>query len=290
MSEFLYYLPSEKSSNCLKLDKIKEFGLGHVFDKDAWGCPCNCGPDDMIGCVFSVNDAGGHMKYNRDKQTWCQIGDAWLGYWTDKKPKPEELLRDTQIDGEWVAFPDGQNWLVPHARKYVDDGQSDAISVACTLPQRLTFEDGKWFRGGVQSQYAEVWQHIIAYEQAIADAIADGDIQDGMVRFNYEHISEMAVAGLTVNYRIGAHELNALEVFDENTRSLIIDAMRDQKTYMNWAKKKALELVRDGGSSLSGQDPTTEDIQSDTHQPQPTTTDGKRDSTADTPQEELAAR
>ena len=271
MTAFLYYARNDQTKTATATrEEIVALGLGHVFDDYTIGRGVSHGPDATQGHVFCLDSSASHFKFAADKQTWSQMGKdgPWLGYWNDAKPTPVELARDHQIDGEWMRFEDGNLWHIPFARQFVvEDGE---IWSSCKLPQRFTLnDDGEWITGGIKPRYQQLWDLIEGYESAIAN----GDTTGGMVSFIFEPINELAVVGVQANYRVSKYELDALGVFDGETRDRIIDVLRDNKTWLSWAQKKIESAARAGGSLSDGPDESTPDSTADTDQQLPT---GKR--------------
>lgn len=243
MSGFYYWIPIERNTNSAALmERMRKDGLAYAIDDRITSRTSDKGPDGNRGVtVCRGKDEDGQLGWWPERQRWKRIPDIdiWCGMFTDAPPKPSELARSEQITGEWITLDDGNKWLAPTARRFVDvDGQ---LRWTYNLPQRLTLDDGgQWVVGDLKPKYQRLWDMATKYLEAEQD-------EDGIYRFTLDELNDLAVSGLQVNYYVGAVELDLLGVFDEQSRQRIIAALLDLGTMAEWIKKNVADP--DGGTS-----------------------------------------
>jgi hypothetical protein len=246
---FLYWIPQ---ANSVTSDQLRDHGLAYAFDGKHTVRGCESGPDGQRGLVVVAgNNQDGKLGYYQTKQTWRRIpsSECWCGYYTDERPTPEQLARQEQIPGQWLALDDGNRWLVPKARRMVE--VDEWMYPVCLLPTRLSLDaDGMWKPGEVKPRYEKLWQLATQYEQAFTDAVVGQEPdENGMVTVAFEEPDELAVSTLQVNYRVSAVELDLLGIYDYLARRQIINILMDQATWDAWLKKKNIAADQAGGSS-----------------------------------------
>lgn len=254
MSTFFYWIPSERpfTSSATVLQVMREHGLGYAIEDRLTFCGCHSGPDGVSGAtVCAGGNEYGRLGYWPQRQTWKRIpgSPAWCGVEADGKPRPEELARTEQVNGEWLLLDDGHRWLAPMARRFV---VGDPPAYAVALPQRLTMgDDGLWTLGGVKRRYERLWQLACEYGEAWARSLSQAEADEGCVKFELDdqQLLETAVAALQTNYRLGAVELDLLGIFDQQACMRILSVLIDEGTYAAWIKKKLRERESAGGNS-----------------------------------------
>ena len=255
MAGLLYFLPG-KMRDVRAGDAIAA-GLGHYFDEGCTVTPCQvaAGPGDggsgvVIADPSNVSDL--RVGYYPDKQTWRKVpgGDVWVGFYSDQRPKPQELLRDDAVTGHAVTLADHQRWFVPVARAWVDD--SGDMTWINMLPARSTLDDdGNWQPGDVVGHYRPLWEIAERWFDAWSGSIDVSDPDDdekAVVEFTFNNAHDAAVTALSANYRVGCAEAALLGLLDEQVAEQILDALIDVPSALALIKKK---LAR-GGSPIAG--------------------------------------
>ena len=246
MSDFYYWIPIERSTNSAGLlARLRTDGLAYAIDERLTSRASDTGPDARRGVtVCRGGNEDGQLGWWPERQTWKRVPgtELWCGMYTESPPGPDDLRRAEQITGEWVKLDDGNRWLVPMARRWMDvDGE---LMWAHNLPRRLTLDDnGQWIAGGIKPRYQRLWDLATGYWEAVISGMAS---EDGSYRFEVD-VDAVAIAALQVNYHVGPIELDMLGVFDEQARQRIIDALLDTATWAQWVKKNAPDPA--GGSS-----------------------------------------
>lgn len=245
--QFLYWVPGHRAT--IKREELYSLGLSYAVEDRHTARGCSNGPDSQHGVVVCHGgNEDGRLGYYPEKQTWKQWPgkNIWVGCDEDDKPGPDDLRRADQITGRWLVLDDGNRWLAPIARKWHEI--DDKLLWDYNVPRRLSLdENGQWMPGDVKPRYERLWQLAMEYEDTAARAAhnAEGDI----VRFTFEHVDELAVGALQVNYRVGPVELDMLGIYDDQARNAIIRVLLDADTRETWLKKKVAELALGGASS-----------------------------------------
>jgi hypothetical protein len=194
------------------------------------------GPDSHG--LLIIADANGGAKaspeYTPGKQTWKKAGRRlWVGFETARRPRPEELLRRNPIEGRPVAMGDGNDWLVPIARRCV--GGPDGAAWLMALPRAHRFEKGSWSPGEVLGRYRALWQRVEQYAGALVE-LGKGDPAAGEL-VSFEDENETIVEALAVNYRLGRHEVSALGLVTSEVVGPVIRVLCDLDALEELGKK-----------------------------------------------------
>jgi hypothetical protein len=254
MSTFYYWLPVEGPTNSAKLlERLRTCGLGYAVEDRITSRGCERGPDAMRGVVIcNGSDMTGRLGYFPNDQMWKRVPgtDAWCGMYKQDLPKADYLQRADAISGEWIRTDDGNSWLIPHARRFVE--HAGGMAIAMNLPRSLTLDDGgRWVTGGVKARYARLWDLASIYADAWAKAVSEaaGEAGGRVIELADDVLLETAIETIKTNYRVGAIELDMLSIFDQEVMWKLLAILIDQPTFETWAKKKATELESAGGSS-----------------------------------------
>lgn len=252
---FYYWVPDQRAT--IQREQLHAYGLSYAIEDRHTARGCDNGPDKRHGVVVCHGDnRNGKLGYFPELQQWKQIpsSDVWVGVYLDAKPRPDDLSRADQITGRWLTLDDGNRWLCPMARRWVE--MDSRLLWDYNLPRRLTLnEEGVWLPGEVKPRYEKLWQLAMAYEDVAAKAAAntDGDV----VRFTFDDIDGLAIGALQVNYRVGPVELDLLGIYDDQARQAIVRVLLDADTREEWIKKKLREAGLDGQSLSAGPGPQT---------------------------------
>lgn len=167
------------------------------------------------------------------KQTWRRIpnSDLLCGIWNDTKPTPSTLQRDVLIDGHPIELEDGSRWQCAIARGF----DADRVSYYSPIPRSLELdESGRWLPSRFAPQYRRFMQLATEYAEANDAAVDSGD-----TTFSFGGIDELAIMGLTCNYRLSAIELALMpDAYSIRVRNQLLNAILDFPTIEAWTKKK----------------------------------------------------
>lgn len=201
----------------------------------------------------------GWLLYSSDEpppitDTCLEMGQG-SGRWVimDGKPSPGELQRPEMLEGSSVEMADGTAWQPAYARRFAL--LDDRITVYCPLPNGLQLDryDGRWKPTGVAARLRPLADLAEAYQTALVEAAAAAPENATSFRFEFAHLDDLAIAGLTANYYISKWELALLDCYDLEARQRLIDAITDRATLTAWHQKKTLDAALDGFVSNAGQ-------------------------------------
>lgn len=212
---FLYFVPASQKQQA-GLDELAYAFEATPHRRDVFGS----GPGGSKGTLYASCSSFG---YYPDRQQWTRMPNSqcWIGWEAEQPPTPDDLRRDTMLDGNRIELHDGNEWLIPATRALVsDDGE---VRWKSLLPQRVAVDqDGTWVYAGVLprlqrlydigTRWAEV--RFSALTEA-GEAVLDIDPQDALT---------MAVEVLGFNYRVTLAEVSALGLFAETSFIGVLDA------------------------------------------------------------------
>jgi len=188
---FLYLLPGVTQASaaiCADHGLSEVVGDGPLSQRPGVG-----GPEGTQG-VLLWRRIESVPRYDSEKQEWLQNGECWVGMDRAAPPKPEDLIRDQPIAGHWVRLGDGNDWLIPVARR---------VGGGTALEQAFRKVGDEW-QLEILPKYKWLWEQAGKVFDAYLSALKG----DGMV--SVEDPLELAVKVLTVNYRIRAPEISLL--------------------------------------------------------------------------------
>lgn len=277
MSNFLYFLP--KHSGSVTLDQLEAAGLRYVFDSPGFSPrQCQCGPDGSPGVIVAT-EGNAELGYFADRQTWRKVPDreVWVGMCRGQGPGAREekkgpgargqnsdaefsLARRKQLAGHTVTLLDGQQWLVPVARGWIE--QDGEMRWQKRLPVVSVLDDeGRWVEGDVVSQYAALWELAVQFDamklaatQSAVAAAGGGEAIDDAEPVTVElefDVHDGAVAAMAANYRIGPVEASMLGLLTFELAIEVLNALIDEPTWLEWVKKN----TADAGSNTDAGPP-----------------------------------
>lgn len=213
MAGFLYFLAGGPSK--VTLEATRQLGLGYAFTGSCASGQCNSNnPVGKAGCIFAdrTRHVGREIGMYPDRQTWRKMParegrpELWLGYWSDAKPTPRDLLRANAPEGIVVLkLFDGQDWIIPAFTEF-DETTHDG---PCALPAALDYDEaGNLIDGKPVGEFAALWESI----HPVALGLCFGtDGPDAAIRPpTDEDIRVAAIKLLTAKYVVDIPELVAL--------------------------------------------------------------------------------
>lgn len=209
---FAIYIPGRhRNDNAI----LHEVGAGWSLDPSvtAMFVDVENGPDEGMGKLVYFDSRRRMSPYqvvtvDRASQVWApaapsgdlEAGRYWLGLPKDRKPTPDDLQRETVIDGLPVTLCDKQQWVVP---------------IADYFPQRLTLnrQTGKQepqpFAAHLPfiQRTNEIFRHLIGdeFQERVKEELKVV-IPDGL---------SYAAQALEQNYRVNLDLVDMLEVIGE---------------------------------------------------------------------------
>jgi len=241
VSEFLYYFPAGKHA----LDTAawqalcKQHNL-HYLSKAAPTVRACRGPDNGDGVVVAarVHTTTESVGYYPDKQIWRDCDGWWLGVVRGELPTMADLVQPEQLPGHDVELADGNPWRMPYA--IVAPGE-------LALPRVFGVDENGRDALPVHHRYQDFASKAEGFWNAVGDSSGE------QITANYDTLLALAVSGLSLNYRVGEHELRMLGVLDTNNVWKLCFAAIDWPSFeamlndVTEAQKKTDNLPADGG-------------------------------------------
>jgi hypothetical protein len=216
----MYYLPRKGGMNDAGFSKA---GLGDRLNAGPrWQRPGAAGPDGGTG-LLACRD-GEMPRYAKEGQRWQRLDQTWVGLVEGEQPLPADLLRPEPIDGHLVKLGDGNEWLIPTARK---------CPTGTALPQAVVLgPDGGWITEALP-QYASFWTKA----GAIFDAFCKAQTEKSAV---LEDAIDIAIEALAFNYYVGPAEVSLLRLFTTtNVWRDVCGAIIDWPSWVEYAADEA---------------------------------------------------
>jgi len=258
MAGFLYFVPGR---DAIAPEDLQVLGLGYLVDRARPLVPrplFGNGPDGkQSGLILALADAVPDLGFYPQRQVWKPIPGSPAGVMVGMErdaplPAPGDLERSRMLSGHWVELADGQEWLAPIARCWLEHG-GDAGWV-CALPCRSRLdESGHWASGDPLPRYEAVWDLAARWDGANQAAIADREEggEEVSVSFQFDDLHEGAVLALQQNYLLGPAEVDMIGCLTQDDAARVLNALVDLPTRLEWVKKK-LAAESAGGSSSPG--------------------------------------
>jgi len=193
----------------------------------------NGSPSGWLVCDPSIDTD--LLKLKESEQTWKPVPEwngAMVGLWRSTPVTPDSVARASQQSGHWVTLGDGSRWLCAIARGL----DPDSLQPYSPLPRMLDYDpaSGKWRPGEVEPPYQNFLGLSLEYLKEYYNAMASEKNS-----FTFEQIDALAIAGLTVNYRLSSVELSFLTgAYTLAARRSLVDAIIDHPTFLAWSQKK----------------------------------------------------
>lgn len=121
MKSFFYII---EGVNNATQKTVEAAGLSDVLP-DFGFCNLEFGPEGVGGCTVARSDVN-LIGYYPAEQEWRKLAGRWIGWrrsatssqpsGKDALPGPQELSRDTLVQGRLVTLGDGREWLIPIGR------------------------------------------------------------------------------------------------------------------------------------------------------------------------------
>lgn len=211
------------------------------------------------------------LQLDPTRQTWriwkrfldgdTPRGTLWVGYWLDRRPGPQDLVRDRLWPTvESSRLGDGNDWLLPVLHFFVGDWKG---------PREWTFtEEGKW-ESRMESRYAplaargeRLFQTLMSVPDAVwetldADARAWRPKQSELTSpFLKVEAAALLSDALGLNYCISGPEVALLGLLTDQTLETSCMSLLGDRTLERFIRefegKKKAEAAGDAGSGSYG--------------------------------------
>lgn len=177
--------------------------------------PAGC-PGFML---YQKDDSHVVKKYSKTGHWLKQPGQSYyVGIEPGVACNPEQLERTEMLGGIPWNLGDGQQWIVPVVRIWLEGRSMDKFPKYMKLG-----EDGRWTQGEVLDKYVYLSNITRSYWEKAYEAINEA-IENGKDSYDVgiDDPIGLAVTVLQANYRIGPAEASLLRLFTSDNNALAI--------------------------------------------------------------------
>jgi len=245
MAGFLYYLPGTKR-NEVNAELLRKLGLGHLLDDPA-GTTFRLtmtevarGPGEGRAGLVAGDPrrvTGGRIGFYPQEQAWRAVlgsaGRAWVGYYLEQQPRPEELARAGALDGHSLLLNDGQRWVIPVIRGVSEE--EDQLVGYCAAPRLVDWDEkGERVAGEVVPRYRKFWELACLWFD-----LARGRALGEMIPETLEALDDLPVLALATNYAVSKTEIGMLGLLTTDLERRVCQVVIDWPTWLEHLRKKA---------------------------------------------------
>lgn len=200
MARFQIFIPTEDTAQLNTEKLLTDVGLADLIEGAA--PERSHGPEEQKGVVISWPTVGdSHTGYKPEQQKWIHAKPKgnleakryWVGIWNDNPPTPNDLKRNYQYRGGFVAMNDGQEWLMPMAGELPTDA--------------ILADDGTW-KFVVQRQFHDLFNEATRWHGLVTNS-------DGGATAEYSDIIEFVVPALSLNYFLTPEVVSELRLLSK---------------------------------------------------------------------------
>lgn len=229
MRRLLYFIPGQMT---IARPALEALGLGDRFTATQQRGIAAKGPSGDGGVLVAEAPRNGEeLKYEPHLQRWrsCDGGKWWVGYDTTMPPGPDDLARaDVAIRGYAVKLGDGQPWVIP--------GCNPMMATPC-LPYRRVLNPDGTRTTKVIDRYADFQEQANAlWERFTA---LDGDLKAFTDELEDDATWPLAERAISVAYRLGPWEIDALDLLDNLSVGRVLMAVLDIETIAKVVAERA---------------------------------------------------
>lgn len=253
---FLYWIPKPHDVDQVRreIGYAFEGAKGEAVHKEVLSGPGGNGAGLLMADRYWKSQID-RVKLDLENQYWRKIPGsiAWVGCYRSDKLSPGDLQRSELVEGIGVEMADGSIWQCAHARKFVEVEQQMVGVFGFTIPNVLEMnEEGKWTPTKVSPRFARFVELATMYWDACVAAMDNADDGAESLAFQFDEIDELAILGLTANYRLGPSEVALTNIYDVESRQRLVRAIMDEATFQRWLQKKT-DAGLDGSDTSRGQ-------------------------------------
>lgn len=201
---FLYFAPGRQK---VTSDDLDSYGLSrsvvHLQPRE-----CRRGPNSESGCIFAERRQNYVVRMDCESQVWQECpGDLWIGWDKGCRPGPNDLARSNQLEGETVSMADGSAWVVPVLRHWrPGDPPGPPLIHSVEVPRTLSRGADGWVEGDVIDEYREIWERSTKAIETFFGSLGAAN----RLAMETDELIDFAADLISVNYRVGVHEVSAL--------------------------------------------------------------------------------
>jgi hypothetical protein len=182
------------------------------------------GPGGSSGCILTALPVEGEppvrLGYFPDFQTWHKFGESpdefYVGIDNEHPPTAADLKRKKSFDGYNIELA-GETFCVPVIRD--PEGGTG-------LPRDFVYADGGRVEPRIKAAYYALWEKFGRAVWLFFDPEGPWPISIDLTEG-----TDLCIAALAINYRIGRIEQNLLGLIDSETWSLVLMCATDYPTF-----------------------------------------------------------
>lgn len=218
-----------------QLHKLGIHALDDVKQVPRDGVVSECsGPGGKKGIVLYVKSSAGttprDWSFNRVNQQWLERNGYWIGWDKANAPSPADLIRSQTAGGYELTDQHDNKWVLPVVR---------SPSNRETLPVDYTFTaDGELIHK-IKKKYEQVWD-LAGEAASLLYSVGEVDQQYIDERWPEDWVVRSAIQFLSINYRVGIHEMAAMVEYDRATVDTPF-AMKVFYAVTDWEKVTQME-------------------------------------------------
>lgn len=232
MNGFLYILEGLQGALA---DDIARAGLSDSFPLTNQGEPrfafrgLDCGPDNVSGCIVAGSDVDGLGYYPKD-QEWRKVrvappnsfggGIQWIGWRKGALPGPQELSRDTLVQGCLVTLGDTRQGAEPPRQWLIPTGRTADGGTNLPTDFRLIDATGE-FGEVVKPEYKELRELADRLHRLLTNENSKVKLKGAGAGTEF---CRMACRILAVNYRIRPIEISVLGLLTADATAAVLMA------------------------------------------------------------------
>lgn len=233
---FLYYIPSP--SEPVTRNHLQQIGLGYAFDSSPSITHAGAGP---LGAAKGVYVANSRIipspDVTRDNYTWRRIPWAdgpLVGLHKTKPYGPKQLARKEVLTGHPVELNDGNQWLIPIARRF----DEAAVAFVPSVPAQLDIdEDGNWTDRGVNEKHKDLWEGAIRFFDEFTTSLS-GEDDEGGVYLQSEFFDDASKA-IESNYLVSKIEIAMMGLLTDHLAGEVMRVVSGLVEFAAYAQKKS---------------------------------------------------
>jgi len=229
MNGFMYFLPGRSGANS---GTIEELGLGGRLGNQVKFVPA-VGPTQSPG-MFAALDKVEVRGYDPKAQSWQETNEGyWVGMQNDKRPGPDDLIRDTVYNSHSVELGDGKKWRFPILRVAMT-GEIMPINRAFTLDANGDVV------ATLQDEFLDLGERVMGIAQQYFNRIGAAEIEgEEALNVTISIADDFAILtdALRINYRVTKWECSLLKLFNPMAIHNSIQAILDVPSMFDLLKK-----------------------------------------------------
>lgn len=228
----LFYVPGGLQGGN-RLELLVKVGLGFLAKESvSWTDIAAAGPDGGQGLVYTINSNDQELRIDSptniegcdwqpawiDEANGLPAGRYWLGRVRGKPVPPASLARSRQFPGENLTLADGNEWLIPIARRLPMNHGLDAQGRFSRVPKP---------------------EHCDYFEQAermLAEVFTA--VESDQDRVSIQDANSFAVKAIAKNYLVNRDVVAWLGLLDDECLGRITQIAIDLKNIIQYVREK----------------------------------------------------